>query len=85
MLNLFNSGALSIPEYDMADLKLVYLRRNMDKMKPTILECDYDVEDNPPYLVVKWFKDDEVVFQWIQGYHPFTNVRQNVLKNWIQY
>jgi len=56
MLNLFNSGALSIPEYDMADIKLVYLRRNMDKMKPTILECDYDVEDNPPYLVVKWFK-----------------------------
>nr|XP_016927406.2 butyrophilin subfamily 2 member A1-like [Drosophila suzukii] len=72
-IGLFPTGALSIPEYDMADLKLVYLRRNMDKMKPTILECDYDVEDNPPYLVVKWFKDDEVVFQWIQGYHPFTN------------
>jgi len=57
----------------------------MDKMKPTILECDYDIKDNPPYLLLKRFKDDEVVFQWIQGYTPLTTVRQNVLKNWTSF
>lgn len=36
------------------------------------LDCNYEVEkDSPPsYLVVKWFKDDKGIYQWIRGQQP---------------
>lgn len=36
------------------------------------LDCDYEVEAGSPpsYLVVKWFKNDKGIYQWIRGQQP---------------
>ncbi|XP_070068204.1 hemolin-like [Drosophila takahashii] len=72
-MGLFPIDALSFPQNDTANIKLVYLRRNEDK-RPTILECDFDIEGNPSFLVVKWYKDDRPISQWIRGITPVTTL-----------
>lgn len=39
-------------------------------MEPTILDCDYEIEDKPKFLTVKWSRDDKTIYQWILGKAP---------------
>lgn len=39
-------------------------------MEPTILECDYNVNDSASFLTVKWFRNEKTIYQWIRGSHP---------------
>ncbi|KAL9917141.1 uncharacterized protein ACN2A1_003017 [Glossina fuscipes fuscipes] len=34
------------------------------------LDCEYELEDNPTYLVVKWFMNNNAIYQWIRGQKP---------------
>ncbi|XP_055381776.1 uncharacterized protein LOC129612256 isoform X2 [Condylostylus longicornis] len=44
------------------------------------LDCEYELEDGETNLVVKWLKDSEIIYQWIQGRPPkaFPNVRMEI-------
>ncbi|KNC33769.1 hypothetical protein FF38_10060 [Lucilia cuprina] len=41
-----------------------------DDMEPIKLDCNYELEEDPSYLVVKWFKDNNNIYQWIRGKPP---------------
>lgn len=41
-----------------------------DDGEPIRLDCLYELEEEPSSLVVKWFKDDNTIYQWIRGQQP---------------
>ncbi|KAH8390388.1 hypothetical protein KR200_006542, partial [Drosophila serrata] len=60
--------ALGYPTKDETDAKIIVLQN--EEMEPTILDCDYEIEDKPTFLTVKWFRDDKTIYQWILGKAP---------------
>jgi len=45
-------------------------------MEPTILDCDYEVEESPKFITVKWYRDDKSIYQWIFGTPPYAIVSE---------
>ncbi|KAH8261652.1 hypothetical protein KR044_012984, partial [Drosophila immigrans] len=41
-----------------------------ENMEPTVLDCDYDLNDTKVFLTVKWFRNDNTIYQWIRGSKP---------------
>lgn len=41
-----------------------------DEMEPIKLDCKYELTEDPSYLVVKWFMNDNSIYQWIRGQKP---------------
>ena len=42
----------------------------VDEIEPIKLNCNYELNENPSYLVVKWFMNDNSIYQWIRGQKP---------------
>ncbi|XP_064543097.1 uncharacterized protein LOC135431751 [Drosophila montana] len=51
-----------------AETKFIVLQN--DGMEPTVLDCDYNLNDTDSFLTVKWFRNDKTIYQWIRGSHP---------------
>lgn len=41
-----------------------------ENTEPIKLDCLYELNEDPTYLVVKWFIDDKGIYQWIRGQQP---------------
>lgn len=42
-----------------------------DSRDPVILDCDYDMgKSKNTGLVIKWYVNQELIYQWIHGYKP---------------
>ncbi|EDV36250.1 uncharacterized protein Dana_GF12870 [Drosophila ananassae] len=67
-LGLFHGEALGYPTKDESDVMIIALEN--EDMKPTILDCEYEIEDDPMFLTLKWFRDDKTIYQWIRGQQP---------------
>ncbi|XP_017045391.1 uncharacterized protein LOC108090958 [Drosophila ficusphila] len=67
-IGLFHRDALCYPTKDESDVKIVVLQN--EEMEPTILECDYEVERDPSFITVKWYRDEKNIYQWIFGKPP---------------
>ncbi|XP_023171840.1 uncharacterized protein LOC111600110 [Drosophila hydei] len=61
-------GILCLPVKIDGETKFLVLEN--DDMEPTILECDYNVNDSASFLTVKWFRNEKTIYQWIRGSHP---------------
>ncbi|XP_075168053.1 uncharacterized protein LOC142240246 [Haematobia irritans] len=48
---------------------LVTISRN-DSNDTINLDCDYELSDNEPNLLVKWFMNNKLIYQWIRGHEP---------------
>jgi len=48
-------------------------------MEPTVLDCDYNLKDTDAFLTVKWFRNDNAIYQWIRGSQPAPIVSINVI------
>lgn len=70
---LFSVEALGYPTKDESDVMIIALEN--EDMKPTILDCEYEIEDDPMFLTLKWFRDDKTIYQWIRGQQPAPIVR----------
>ncbi|KAH8348232.1 hypothetical protein KR084_005670, partial [Drosophila pseudotakahashii] len=60
--------ALCYPTRDESEDKIIVLQN--EEMEPTILDCDFEVEENPKSIIVKWYRDERSVYQWIFGSPP---------------
>ncbi|KAL5289355.1 hypothetical protein ACFFRR_009475 [Megaselia abdita] len=55
---------LSVPDYVLIDTD----NKTDDHV---ILDCDFELDDKgKPSFVLKWFKDDVLIYQWISGHKP---------------
>ncbi|XP_016953593.1 uncharacterized protein LOC108026895 [Drosophila biarmipes] len=52
-----------------AEDKIIVLQN--DEMDPTILDCDYDVVGNSTFVILKWYRNNDNLYQWIYGNPPF--------------
>lgn len=66
--------AIGYPTKDESDVIIIALEN--EDMNPTILDCDYEIEDEPMFLTLKWFRDDKTIYQWIRGQQPAPIVRK---------
>jgi len=50
-----------------------------------VLDCEYRLQPGETNLVVKWLKDSEIIYQWIQGRPPksFPNVRMEINESYV--
>ncbi|XP_017070502.1 uncharacterized protein LOC108107465 [Drosophila eugracilis] len=67
-IGLFQREAICYPTRDETDDKIVVLQN--EQMDPTILDCDYNVEENPKFIIVKWYRNEKSIYQWIFGSPP---------------
>ncbi|XP_016974053.1 uncharacterized protein LOC108040899 [Drosophila rhopaloa] len=67
-IGLFQRDALCYPTKNEFEDKIVVLKN--EEMLPTILDCPYEVEENPTGLTVKWFRDGKTMYQWLFGQIP---------------
>jgi len=65
---LFFLDALCHPVKKRAEDKIIVLQN--DEMEPTILDCDYEVEGNSTFVIVKWYRNNDSLYQWIFGSPP---------------
>ncbi|XP_061391812.1 uncharacterized protein LOC133327272 [Musca vetustissima] len=49
--------------------ELVTLDKNAYN-KTIDLDCDYELSSSVPYLLVKWFMNNKLIYQWIRGKQP---------------
>lgn len=42
------------------------------------LDCDYEINDDISYLVVKWFMNNKSIYQWIRGKPPTVLVSKDL-------
>ncbi|XP_017125419.1 uncharacterized protein LOC108144805 [Drosophila elegans] len=68
-IGLFQRDALCYPTKDESEDKIVVLQN--EEMDPTILDCDYEIEENPSFLTLKWYRDEKSIYQWILGNLPY--------------
>ncbi|XP_043641659.1 uncharacterized protein LOC122612249 [Drosophila teissieri] len=68
-IGLLHRDVLCYPTRDESEDKIIVLQN--EEMEPTILDCDYEVEENPKFLTVKWYRDDKSIYQWIFGTPPY--------------
>lgn len=55
---------LSVPDYVLIDAD----NKTDDHV---ILDCDFELDDKAKSsFVLKWFKDDVLIYQWISGHKP---------------
>lgn len=66
--------ALCYPTRDESEDKIIVLQN--EEMEPTILDCDYEVEESPKFITVKWYRDDKSIYQWIFGTPPYAIVSE---------
>lgn len=54
--------------------------------EPIKLDCEYELINNPSYLVVKWFMNDNNIYQWIRGQQPsvLVSVYKNRMKTFLK-
>lgn len=52
------------------DEETKYIVLEDDNMEPTVLDCDYNLNDTDAFLTVKWFRNDNAIYQWIRGSQP---------------
>ncbi|KAM8712549.1 hypothetical protein ACLKA7_012965 [Drosophila subpalustris] len=55
---------------DKTDGETKFLVLEDDNMEPTILDCDFNLNDTESFLTVKWFRNDKAIYQWIRGSQP---------------
>ncbi|KAH8233004.1 uncharacterized protein [Drosophila bipectinata] len=67
-LGLFHGEALGYPTKDESDVIIIELEN--DDMKPTILDCEYEITNDPIFLTLKWFRNEKTIYQWIRGKQP---------------
>nr|XP_016930557.1 uncharacterized protein LOC108010225 [Drosophila suzukii] len=67
-IGLFPKDALCHPVKKRAEDKIIVLQN--DEMEPTILDCDYEVEGNSTFVIVKWYRNNDSLYQWIFGSPP---------------
>ncbi|XP_030387178.1 uncharacterized protein LOC115633830 [Scaptodrosophila lebanonensis] len=65
---LLQKDVLCLPLNDDSNNIVIVLEN--DEMEPTVLDCDYDIQDTESFLTVKWFRNDKTIYQWIRGSHP---------------
>ncbi|ALC42615.1 CG5597 [Drosophila busckii] len=39
-------------------------------MAPTVLDCEYNLDDTESFHTLKWFRNDKAIYQWIRGSQP---------------
>ncbi|KAH8272912.1 hypothetical protein KR018_009745, partial [Drosophila ironensis] len=59
---------LGYPTKDESDTKIIALEN--EDMEPTVLDCEYEIKEEPSFLTLKWFRDDKTIYQWIRGQPP---------------
>lgn len=57
------TAALKIKSIRVPEIEL------LDENKSVILDCDFDA-GNDTDLVVKWFHEDNLIYQWIMNHDP---------------
>ncbi|KAL7737439.1 hypothetical protein ACLKA6_007582 [Drosophila palustris] len=55
---------------DKTDGETKFLVLEDGNMEPTILDCDFNLNDTESFLTVKWFRNDKAIYQWIRGSQP---------------
>ncbi|XP_013101832.2 uncharacterized protein LOC106083416 [Stomoxys calcitrans] len=66
---LYSQAIHGIVINDITVPNLVTISRN-DSNDTINLDCDYELSDNEPNLLVKWFMNNKLIYQWIRGHEP---------------
>ncbi|XP_065367871.1 uncharacterized protein LOC135960495 [Calliphora vicina] len=66
---LFVQGINCVVLHDIDVPELVKIE-NDDDGEPIKLNCNYELDEDPSYLVVKWFLNNNTIYQWIRGQPP---------------
>lgn len=56
-----------INDIKVQNLFTIYRNNSNDTIN---LDCDYEVNNNEANLLVKWFKNNKLIYQWIRGHDP---------------
>lgn len=55
---------------DVPELVKIEKGDDADKIERIKLDCNYELLGEPSYLVVKWFMNENSIYQWIRGQSP---------------
>ncbi|XP_073813773.1 uncharacterized protein [Musca autumnalis] len=72
MLLTFSFCVLYSQGFELNDFdgpEIVTLDKNTNN-KTIDLDCDYELSNSVPYLLVKWFMNNKLIYQWIRGKQP---------------
>lgn len=67
----FISDAIRITKLNVPS---TYSLENSSNPSPLVLDCEYELQPNETGFVLKWYLNDQLIYQWIPDRSPYALV-----------